>query len=172
MSEAELTLSLPGVAATRAFAGRIVPALRSGMRIGLTGELGAGKTEFVRQLVTELGGDSAVVCSPTYVLESVYEIEPSKAVNPEVLIVRHWDLYRLGTGAAPGELFDEPTNEPGSPSGITLVEWPERAAEWDGIEDVRIQFLSEAMETDVRQVRVLARSPELADRLRAIFGSK
>jgi len=52
----------------------------------LRGELGAGKTTFVRGLARGLGGDPAEVASPTFVLLTSY---------PGRLTLHHADLYRL-----------------------------------------------------------------------------
>lgn len=65
--------------------------------VGLEGELGSGKTTFVRRVLSELGVESGVV-SPTFVLVREYPLK-----NRSYKKAYHLDLYRLKT---PGEIFD------------------------------------------------------------------
>ena len=166
------TVLLSNLEETRVFAGRLAPLLSPGLRVGLSGPLGAGKTEFVRQLVGELGGVPSAVSSPTYVLEAVYEIEEKRARNVDVTCIRHWDLYRLAPGPGPEELFDLR----GFARAITLVEWPERSSDWGPEEDLRLTFaFAEAHASEEgehggrRIVQALARSEDLNQRLTPIF---
>lgn len=112
--------------ATEALGARLAPALGPGDLLLLEGPLGAGKTTLVRGLVAALGGDSAEVCSPTFILVETYEV----GTGP-IRRVHHADLYRVrGRGAAPWEelgleeLMDDPY-------AVVAVEWPESWA-WDG----------------------------------------
>jgi tRNA threonylcarbamoyladenosine biosynthesis protein TsaE len=77
----------------------------------VSGELGAGKTTFVRGAARALGV-TANVTSPTFTIGQLY------AGNPDVA---HLDLYRLD-GAEPGLLDDYLT-----PDRIAFLEWPELA---------------------------------------------
>ncbi len=83
--------------------------------VGLSGELGAGKTTLVRGIFRGLEFDGRIK-SPTYTLVEPYRVNG--------LSVYHVDLYRLGD---PEELvylgLEDLTSEP----GLMLVEWPERA---------------------------------------------
>lgn len=72
---------------TAAEAGRLARLAGGGLRLALSGPLGAGKTEFVRGLARELGY-AGEVSSPTYVFIHEYP-------TPRGLLV-HGDLYRLG----------------------------------------------------------------------------
>ncbi len=86
----------------------------------LEGPLGAGKTTLVRGLVAALGGASAEVCSPTFVLLETYDV---RAAGIERL--HHADLYRLrGRAAAP---LDEVGLGDALADGaaVTAIEWPE-----------------------------------------------
>lgn len=105
------------VAETEAIAADLAKTLPPGSVVTLTGDLGAGKTQFTRGLVIGLGGDGRLVSSPTYVLLNVY---PTLT-----LTVYHLDAYRI-TGAADLEAlgFDELLEE----AGLIVVEWPQRAA--------------------------------------------
>src|SRR4051794_10148986 len=96
---------------TEAAGARLAAALRAGDVVLVSGELGAGKTTFVRGACRALGV-SANVTSPTFTIGQLYAGEPD---------VAHMDLYRL-EGAEPGLLEDYLT-----PDRIGFLEWPELA---------------------------------------------
>jgi tRNA threonylcarbamoyladenosine biosynthesis protein TsaE len=80
----------------------------------LTGDLGAGKTQFVKGFVAGLGS-GAEVTSPTFVL--VHEYEDGR------LPVYHFDFYRLGDREAVLRLgFDDYVFG----DGVSLIEWADR----------------------------------------------
>ena len=80
----------------------------------LTGDLGAGKTQFVKGFVAGLGS-SAEVTSPTFVL--VHEYEDGR------LPVYHFDFYRLDNSEAVLRLgFDDYVFG----DGVSLIEWADR----------------------------------------------
>ena len=83
---------------------------------GLSGELGAGKTTFVRAMLRGLGYTGRVP-SPTYTLLEEYVIDGLSLV--------HLDLYRLGAETELDALGIR--DWLGRPGVWTLVEWPERA---------------------------------------------
>lgn len=89
--------------------------LEPGSFIALTGELGAGKTQFVRGVASGLGIDSSVpITSPTFTLLNEYQGR---------IRLYHFDLYRLGGVDDAAELgFDEYFDG----NGVCLVEWAER----------------------------------------------
>lgn len=90
--------------------------LSGGELICLVGELGAGKTVFVRGLARALGCPPGEVTSPTYVLERVHP--------GERLALRHLDAYRL-SGAAE---FEEADLAGGltAPGTVAVLEWADR----------------------------------------------
>ena len=93
--------------------------LRGGDVIGLSGDLGAGKTQLVRGLAEGLDLPADVIYSPSFTL--VAEHEGRVRLN-------HIDLFRLGE---PVEERDEEEIGLGdylSPSGVTAVEWHEKLA--------------------------------------------
>jgi N-acetylmuramate 1-kinase len=105
-------------AGTSRLAGDIAAVLAPGDVIALTGDLGMGKSAFARALIRALAGDDELeVPSPTFTLVQTYETAR--------LPVAHFDLYRLSD---PGELveigFDDALR-----SGVSLIEWPDRAAD-------------------------------------------
>lgn len=87
--------------------------LEPGDMVLLTGEVGSGKSTFVRAVLTKLGVEGAIP-SPTFTIGRLYKGEGG-------LRLSHLDLYRIGSIADedPG-LFDEYLD----PSGIAFVEWP------------------------------------------------
>ncbi|HEY0790272.1 MAG TPA: tRNA (adenosine(37)-N6)-threonylcarbamoyltransferase complex ATPase subunit type 1 TsaE [Chthoniobacterales bacterium] len=99
---------------TRRLAAGFAASLQAGDVIALHGDLGAGKTEFVKGLVEGLGSNDAVT-SPTFTL--VHEYHGGR------LPVYHFDFYRLD-GAADLDLigYDECLGEP----GVTVIEWAGR----------------------------------------------
>ena len=99
------------------FAARCARSMRNGFRLYLQGELGAGKTTFVRGLLRALDYQG-IVKSPTYTL-----VEDYHAASYRIL---HFDLYRLTT---PAELVDIGYRDYFDDQNICLVEWPERGEE-------------------------------------------
>jgi tRNA threonylcarbamoyladenosine biosynthesis protein TsaE len=99
----------------------------------LTGELGAGKTAFVRGLARGLGADPDDVASPTFVLLTSYAGR---------LTLHHADLYRLQGGGDESELGLE---ELPGPDGVLAIEWAERLADvpWPRIIRVHLEHAGE-----------------------------
>lgn len=106
-----------GEAETAALARGLAEGFRGGEVVLLTGELGAGKTAFVRGLAAGLGADPEQVASPTFVLLTSY---------PGRLTLHHADLYRLKGDGDERELGLEEL--PGR-AGVLAVEWAERLAD-------------------------------------------
>jgi tRNA threonylcarbamoyladenosine biosynthesis protein TsaE len=99
------------------------------MAIALHGNLGAGKTQFVRGLLVGLGGNPRTVSSPTYVLLNIYESGR--------LPLYHLDAYRV---AGPedfeaigfGELLEQ--------GGVVVVEWADRVAELMPMDTIHVRL--------------------------------
>lgn len=129
-----------GVDATHGVAKCLADSGLWGRCIGLSGELGAGKTEFVRGLMRALGSDTDVA-SPTYVLEHVYAPdinlpEKSELNNTSEKTVHHWDLYRVGSSYQDGDLLDIVNDI----SKIVLIEWPELVDWVLSLLDIHVQL--------------------------------
>lgn len=110
--------------------------LSAGDVVLVSGELGAGKTTFVRGAARALGV-TAKVTSPTFTIGHVYAGKPD---------VAHLDLYRLGT-AEPGLLDDYLT-----PDRIAFLEWPEVAE--PELERVTARVRIEHAGGDRRQIEI------------------
>ena len=87
--------------------------------IGLSGELGTGKTTLVQAICRGLGA-RGLATSPTYALVHQYR-------TPDGGLVYHVDCYRLQSPAEAQDLgFDDMVRD----GAIVLIEWPERAGPW------------------------------------------
>jgi tRNA threonylcarbamoyladenosine biosynthesis protein TsaE len=103
-------------AETEALAAELARTLHAGDIVAVSGELGAGKTTFVRGAARALGV-TGPVSSPTFTIGHRYE-----APVP----VAHLDLYRIA-GLDPEEWGDL---EPYFDGTIAFVEWPEHGGDW------------------------------------------
>ena len=109
---------------------------QSGLVLGLSGDLGAGKTQLVKGLARGLGITQRVH-SPTFALVNIY--------TGGRLTLFHLDLYRLETRE---QILAAGLQEYLTPDGITVIEWAER---WFGNQQgknpevrwVKIETLSE-----------------------------
>ncbi len=132
----DLRFECPDVEATlatgRALAGRLLP----GDLVLLTGELGVGKTVFVRGLAEGLGIEPLTVSSPTFSL--VHEYGP----DGQAPVVAHVDLYRLA-GEGEGELEELGLRELRRQGAILAIEWPARSLLETGAWVVEIRYLGE-----------------------------
>jgi tRNA threonylcarbamoyladenosine biosynthesis protein TsaE len=104
-------------AETSALAERLARTLGAGDVVLLHGELGAGKTAFVRGLARGLGAPAEDVSSPTFTLVQEY--------SGGRLPLHHVDLYRL----EPVEVADLGLDELIGGGGIVAIEWAERWVE-------------------------------------------
>jgi len=88
--------------------------------VGLSGPLGAGKTEFIRGLLWSAGIESAVT-SPTYTIETVYELPQTSFDH-----AYHVDAYRLGDSSDLQDIGF--ANRLTDPKNLVLVEWADSVA--------------------------------------------
>ena len=99
---------------TQAVARAFAATLQAGDVLLLSGDLGAGKTTFVRGLAEGLGIDPADVSSPTFTI--LHEYRGGR------LTLYHADLYRLDSSATD----DLGLDETGVRDGVLAIEWPDR----------------------------------------------
>jgi tRNA threonylcarbamoyladenosine biosynthesis protein TsaE len=150
----ERTVSAGSVRAMEDLAASLAPALEPGDRVMLSGDLGAGKTVFVRGLARGLGHpDPREVVSPTFAIHHRYE--------GGRLTLDHVDLYRL---PAPVRLEREGLDSVVDDAATLLCcEWPERLAAPLG--GTVLEVAIEHAGPDARRVRLRAR----ADRAPRLF---
>lgn len=96
---------------------------RRAVVVGLSGDLGAGKTAFVKE-IAKLLGIQEIVTSPTFILEKIYEIPGNSFFRDNFLKLIHIDAYRLEKGEEMKSLgweaiLSEKTN-------LVFLEWPEQ----------------------------------------------
>ena len=126
---------------TQQVAAELARTLAPNSTVALHGNLGAGKTQFVRGLLMGLGGNPRTVSSPTYVLLNIYETGR--------MPLFHLDAYRIG-GADDfeaigfSELFEQ--------GGVVVVEWAQRVAELMPAETIHV-YLAPVGE-NVREIRI------------------
>jgi tRNA threonylcarbamoyladenosine biosynthesis protein TsaE len=103
-------------AETEAVATEFARELKGGEVIFLEGDLGAGKTAFVRGLARGLGAPENLVASPTFVIHTTYPCASGR-------LLHHADLYRLASelGAEDVGLFDLPGER-----DVLAIEWAAR----------------------------------------------
>ena len=139
------TLVWPDEAATAAFAKQLADALsRADLNacIALHGDLGAGKTTFVRHLLRALGVQGRIK-SPTYAV-----VEPYTVAAGEVW---HFDFYRFSD---PREWEDAGFRDIFASAGLKLCEWPQNAAGVMPTPDLELDI--QVDDTEQRQVRLCA----------------
>ena len=123
----------------------------SHINISLIGDLGAGKTTFIRHLIQSLGF-SGKVKSPTYTLGEPYSLR----FNQHTYLAHHFDLYRMRDPlewqeAGFAELFDAP--------GFCIIEWPEKAEGTLPAFDIQIEILAGSSENE-RSITISALSTD------------
>jgi tRNA threonylcarbamoyladenosine biosynthesis protein TsaE len=110
----ERVITTHSVEETESAGAGLAPELAAGSVVCLYGDLGAGKTAFVRGLARGLGAELAAT-SPTFTLINEY---------PGARPVYHFDLYRLNS---PAELEDLGADDYLFGAGISVLEWAEKA---------------------------------------------
>lgn len=160
-SPLEWTIDLRDQAATARLARAAASCARPGLCILLSGPVGAGKSFFARTLIQSLmarHGAVEDVPSPTFTLVQSYELGP--------LDVWHADLYRL---TSPDELI-ELGLEQAFDTALCLIEWPDRLGELRPDGAVELTLTPDAVDPEVRHLRVTAPA-DLINSLQRAMGS-
>lgn len=140
------------VADMEALGAALAPGLRPGLVLFFHGDLGAGKTTFVRGILRGLGYTGAVK-SPTFTLVEPYSFA--------VFGLNHFDLYRLND---PEELEFLGLRDYLEGNSVCLIEWAGRGAGRLPVPDVDIEIKAQQ---EGRVVRFTGRTPKGAELLRA-----
>lgn len=119
------------------------------MAIELVGDLGAGKTSFVRGLVQGSGGGDTAT-SPSFSLSNIYEIDDRK--------IHHFDLYRLGNN--PGVIKDQLAEALAEPESVVVVEWGRSVVNLLPEDTISIKFSSDPDNSDKRYIELRYSSPQ------------
>ena len=143
-------------AETRALAARLGAGLRPGDVVALRGELGAGKTEFVRGLAVGLGVPEDAVASPSFALAYEYQGR---------LTLVHLDLYRLAEISS--EFLPDVEDYLTGPQ-VTAVEWAERLG--DLLPPEHLDVVLTITGEEERQIILTGRGPRWAELLISLKG--
>lgn len=113
-------ITLADEAATEALGEKLAAGVRAGDFIALDGELGAGKTSFVRGFARGLGIDPRIVASPTFITMQTYSGGRMPLVHIDVWRLKHpEELETIG--------WDELLS---ANDGVIVVEWAQRIKEY------------------------------------------
>ena len=135
-----------GEAETEAAGAAFAETLPNGTVVALYGDLGAGKTAFVRGMARGLGID-ARVSSPTFTIVNEYLGQRE---------LYHFDMYRL---ASSEELFDIGWEDYLNRGGVCAVEWSENVS--DAFEGDEITVRIEKLSADERRIEIGEAETEL-----------
>ncbi len=127
---------------TESIAADLAAKLVGGECIALQGDLGAGKTQFVRGLVRGLGGNPRLVSSPTFMLLNIYDSGR--------LTVYHLDAYRVhGSEDFESIGFSELLEQ----GGVVVVEWASRVKELIPLKHIEVKI--ESLDETRRRIEFL-----------------
>jgi len=138
---------------TRALGAALGQVLRAGEFVGLVGELGAGKTAFIRGVAEGAGVPEREVSSPSFAIVQPYQ---GRSVT-----LHHADLYRL---VGEDELYATGFYDLLA-QGATLVEWLDRVPRAAPEDHLRLDFT--VLEDESRKIVATATGPKHAELLQA-----
>ena len=138
------------------FAMRLAAALPPRAMLAIEGDLGAGKTTFVKKLAAAVGIDPSGVTSTTFTLVHVHEVPPGAVGSQQPSRLVHIDAYRL-TGI--DDLATIGWEEIVAGEGWLAVEWPERIAA--ALPDERLGIQIEITGISSRRLHLEATCPAL-----------
>jgi tRNA threonylcarbamoyladenosine biosynthesis protein TsaE len=144
---------------TEAIAQTFSVTLRRGSVVALYGELGAGKTQFVKGICSAFDVKE-LVTSPSFVLLNRYN---GRDASGDELLVYHWDLYRI---RSVDEVYDLGYEEIFRGDGICLIEWADAISELLPEERIDVRMSAGEGETE-RVIRIESLEPQEVGRERS-----
>ncbi len=130
---------------TRALGQQLVPLLREGDVLLLSGDLGAGKSEFCRGLARGLGIEGPIP-SPSFTILNLYQSGS--------MPLKHFDWYRIHS---PEELYESGLDEQIGGDGITAIEWHAQAPELLPADCLEVQLQPVEGDASKRRISLLPR---------------
>ncbi len=125
----------------KSFAKSLLQADHAGV-IELVGDVGAGKTTFVRGLAEGLGVKQEVT-SPSFTISKVYALPDGRSLV-------HYDFYRLSN---PGLMVDDLAENLNNQKNIVIIEWGEEVS--DVLPEKHTKLLIEYNDDNTREVTIL-----------------
>lgn len=125
---------------TSTFAKEFAEELNVGDIVLLKGDLGAGKTVFVKAVTEKFSNGENIAVSPTFTIVNIYDTNPP---------IYHFDLYRINDVS---ELDAIGAEEYFYGDGICFVEWPERAEGYFNSNVVKVEILK--LNENERMIRI------------------
>lgn len=126
---------------------RFAQSLKAGDSVSLEGDLGAGKTAFVKGMAVGLG-ITETVTSPTFTIVNTYEGN---------LTLHHFDVYRIDD---PGELLEIGWDEYFGGDAVCVVEWGDRFPEMLPSGTIRTRILRDEEDPQKRSILIERRADE------------
>ncbi|MCM1292484.1 MAG: tRNA (adenosine(37)-N6)-threonylcarbamoyltransferase complex ATPase subunit type 1 TsaE [Bacteroides sp.] len=114
------TITIPDLNALPATAKEFVGLMGDNTIFAFNGQMGAGKTTFIMQLLRTLGVEEDLAGSPSFALINEYRSDTTAE------LIYHFDLYRLESLEEAFEIGVEDYFDSGA---LCLIEWPERVAD-------------------------------------------
>lgn len=143
---ATTTIHIKSLAQTTQLAEKMMNACKPPCVIYLQGQLGAGKTTFVRGLLTAMGLTGRVK-SPTFTLVEPYHLHD--------IDVYHFDLYRLTEAC---ELHQIGIDDYITQTSICLIEWPQKGGDYLPMPDLVCEIVQHQTDEQQRQFILTAHS--------------
>lgn len=141
------TLVTKRAAETEAAGEWLAARLIGGQVVCLSGDLGGGKTTFMKGLARGLGV-TGTITSPTFVVEAAYKVKSKKE---KVKKLYHFDVYRVKSAREMLALGWEEVLV--DPDGVVVVEWAERIAEILPAKCIWVRF--KFVDQNTREIKIM-----------------
>ena len=145
-----MQFTVSDIAELDALAGKLASTLQKGDTILLDGELGSGKTEFVRHVAKHLGVEDDIT-SPTFCFLNSYDTNAGFKLH-------HFDVYRLNSEDELSDVgFDECGYNPSD--GVAFIEWASKFP--DAMPEDALQLSFRGQGDDPREIAVIANTQHM-----------